>query len=77
LSFGTEAGLFSALGIPTVIVGPGEIEQAHKPNEFVALEQIARCETFIDRLVDRAGANPGIGFPELYGRCAAAFDRPV
>jgi acetylornithine deacetylase len=77
LSFGTEAGLFSALGIPTVIVGPGEIEQAHKPNEFVALEQIARCETFIDRLVDRAGADPGVGFTEFYDRGAAAFDRPV
>jgi acetylornithine deacetylase len=66
LSFGTEAGLFSALGIPTVIVGPGDIEQAHKPNEFVTLEQIARCETFIDRLIDRAAADPGVGFPEFY-----------
>jgi acetylornithine deacetylase len=68
LSFGTEAGLFSALGIPTVIVGPGEIAQAHKPNEFVALEQIARCEVFIDRLVDRAVADPRVGFSELCSR---------
>jgi acetylornithine deacetylase len=65
LSFGTEAGLFSALGIPTVIVGPGEIGQAHRPNEFVALEQIAQCENFIDRLLDRAVADPRVGFAEL------------
>jgi acetylornithine deacetylase len=36
-----------------VICGPGSIDQAHKPDEFVALEQIARCETFLRRLVDR------------------------
>lgn len=53
VSFGTEAGLFSADGIPTVVCGPGSVEQAHKPNEFVALEQVARCDAFMDRLKDR------------------------
>jgi len=53
VAFGTEGGLFSEAGIPTVICGPGSIDQAHKPDEFVALEQIARCETFLRRLVDR------------------------
>lgn len=53
VSFGTEAGLFSAGGIPTVVCGPGSIEQAHKPNEFVSLEQIAKCDAFMDRLKER------------------------
>jgi acetylornithine deacetylase len=45
--------LFAAAGIPTVICGPGSIDQAHKPDEFVALDQIARCEKFLQRLIDR------------------------
>jgi len=53
VAFATEGGLFAEAGIPTVICGPGSIDQAHKPDEFVALEQIARCETFLRRLVDR------------------------
>jgi acetylornithine deacetylase len=51
--FGTEGGLFAAAGIPTVICGPGSIDQAHKPDEFVALDQIAGCEAFLRRLIDR------------------------
>jgi acetylornithine deacetylase len=57
VSFGTEAGLFQHAGIPTVICGPGSIEQAHRPNEFVALEQIALCERFMRRLMDRVCAS--------------------
>jgi acetylornithine deacetylase len=53
VAFGTEAGLFEASGIPTVICGPGDIDQAHKPDEFVALAQIAQCEQFLRRLVER------------------------
>lgn len=53
VAFGTEAGLFNAAGIPTIVCGPGNIEQAHKPDEFVALEQIALCEAFLRRLVER------------------------
>ncbi len=56
VSFGTEAGLFHRIGIPTVICGPGSIEQAHKPDEFIALDQIAQCETFIRRLFARLTA---------------------
>ncbi|HTQ33863.1 MAG TPA: acetylornithine deacetylase [Stellaceae bacterium] len=51
--FGTEGGLFAAAGIPAVICGPGSIDQAHKPDEFVALDQLARCEAFLRRLIDR------------------------
>lgn len=54
VSYGTEAGLFQQAGIPTVVCGPGSIEQAHRPNEFVALEQLAQCEAFLLRLIDKA-----------------------
>ena len=47
-----EAGLFQQAGIPSIICGPGSIEQAHKPNEFIALDQVARCEAFLERLVE-------------------------
>lgn len=53
VSFGTEAGLFQKAGIPTVVCGPGSIEQAHKPDEFIALDQVRACEKFLRRLVDR------------------------
>jgi acetylornithine deacetylase len=56
VSYGTEAGLFQQAGIPSVVCGPGDIEQAHRPNEFVALSQLAQCEAFMLRLIqdDRA-----------------------
>lgn len=54
VAFGTEAGLFSAAGIPTIVCGPGNIDQAHKPDEFVAIDQIAQCERFVRRLVESA-----------------------
>ena len=54
VAFGTEAGLFQKhAGIPTVVCGPGDIDQAHKPDEFIALDQIAQCEAFMRRLMDR------------------------
>ena len=52
VSYGTEAGLFQKMGVPSVICGPGDIAQAHRPNEFVTLEQLAQCEKFIDRMLD-------------------------
>jgi acetylornithine deacetylase len=56
VAFGTEAGLFDASGIPTVVCGPGSIDQAHKPDEFVTEEQVALCERFMDRLEQRLSA---------------------
>lgn len=53
VSFGTEGAQFQRAGITTVVCGPGSIEQAHKPNEYVALEQVAQCEDFLRRLMDR------------------------
>ena len=52
VSFGTEASLFvSMAGIPTVVIGPGSIEQAHKPDEFVEIAELAKCAAFIERLI--------------------------
>lgn len=53
VSYGTEGSQFQRAGIPTVICGPGSIEQAHKPNEFVSLAQVAASETFLRGLMGR------------------------
>ena len=58
VSFATEASLFQRAGIPTVVLGPGSIDQAHKPNEFITLEQVAACEQFFGRLI--ASRPPGV-----------------
>ena len=47
VAFGTEAGLFKNAGIPTVVCGPGHIAQAHEPDEYVTLAQLAQCEAFM------------------------------
>jgi acetylornithine deacetylase len=52
VSYGTEAGLFQRMGVPSVICGPGDIAEAHRPNEFVALEQLAKCEAFMNRILE-------------------------
>jgi acetylornithine deacetylase len=49
----TEGGLFQQAGIPAIICGPGSIEQAHKPDEYVALAQVALCESFMERLLEQ------------------------
>jgi acetylornithine deacetylase len=51
VAFGTEAGIFKGAGIPTVVCGPGSINQAHQPDEYVSLEQLARCQAFMQGLV--------------------------
>ena len=50
VSFGTEAGLFQEIGISTVVCGPGSIEQAHKIDEFITLEQIKKCLILLDNI---------------------------
>lgn len=50
VSYGTEAGIYQSAGIDTVVCGPGSIEQAHVANEYIELEQIDRCDKFLDRL---------------------------
>ncbi|CAO4185973.1 acetylornithine deacetylase [Methylorubrum extorquens] len=49
--YATEAGRFQQAGIPTVVCGPGSIDQAHQPDEFVTLDELARGEAFMRRLV--------------------------
>ncbi len=57
VAFGTEGGLFDArLGIPTVICGPGSMSQGHKPDEYVSVEQMERCEAMLAALVARCEA---------------------
>ena len=57
VSFGTEAALFHQVGVPTIVCGPGHIAQAHQPNEWVSLEQLAWCERFMRRLADEVCVN--------------------
>jgi acetylornithine deacetylase len=52
VAFGTEGGLFDQAGIPTVVCGPGSMEQGHKPDEFVSVEQLQGCDAMLLRLVD-------------------------
>jgi acetylornithine deacetylase len=52
VSFCAEAGLFQEAEIPTVICGPGSIDVAHKPNEYVAIDQVRQCERFMRGLMD-------------------------
>lgn len=51
VAYGNEAGLFQQLGVPTILCGPGSIEQAHKPDEFVEQSQLDQCDRFLQQLV--------------------------
>ncbi|AXP03092.1 acetylornithine deacetylase [Pseudomonas fluorescens] len=50
VAFGTEGGLFHQAGVPTVVCGPGSMDQGHKPDEYVSIEQMAACDRLMDRL---------------------------
>jgi acetylornithine deacetylase len=52
VSYCTEAGLFQQIGIPAIICGPGSIEQAHKPDEYIDVSEMEKCETFMARLLE-------------------------
>jgi acetylornithine deacetylase len=54
VAYGTEAGLFQEIGIPTAIVGPGPIEQAHKPDEYVEAAELAEADAFMAKLIAHA-----------------------
>jgi len=54
VGFGSEGGLFSErLGVPTVVCGPGSIDQAHKPDEYIERDQLHRCDAMMDALLGR------------------------
>lgn len=52
VTYGTEAGLFAASGIDTIVCGPGDIAQAHTADEYIELEQIDACERFFAAIID-------------------------
>ena len=60
VAFGTEAGFFQRAGIPAVLCGPGDIEQAHRADEYVELSQLHLCEQFVAALVDRCRQPAGV-----------------
>jgi acetylornithine deacetylase len=51
VAFGSEGGLFDQAGIPTVVCGPGSMEQGHKPDEFISVEQLAACDRMLEQVV--------------------------
>ena len=53
VSFGTDAGHFAKQGMSTIVLGPGSIEQAHKPDEYISIAQVRACLDFFDRLSDK------------------------
>jgi acetylornithine deacetylase len=57
VSFGTEAGLFQEIGISTVVCGPGSIEQAHKVDEFIELNELKKCLKFLDGIKIQSSLN--------------------
>jgi acetylornithine deacetylase len=52
VGFATEASVFLQAGIPTVVIGPGSIEQAHKPDEYLSYGQVAACEAFFAHMIE-------------------------
>ena len=56
VSYGTEGGLYQEAGIPTIVCGPGEIAQAHQPDEWLAEDQLAACDAFVRRVADKLAA---------------------
>jgi acetylornithine deacetylase len=57
VSFGTEAGLFQEIGISTVVCGPGSIEQAHKVDEYIMLDQIKKCLKLLEGIKIKSSTN--------------------
>ena len=57
VAYATEGGQFTNAGIPTIICGPGSIEQAHKADEYVALSEMTRCDEFLQKLLNSCASN--------------------
>ena len=58
VSYATEASLFHEAGAPSIVCGPGDIAQAHTANEWIEIEELDKCLSFLDRLADWAETNP-------------------
>ncbi len=50
VSYGTEAGLFHAAGIPSIVCGPGDIARAHRPDEYIMASELAGCMSLFGKL---------------------------
>ncbi|MGF1612282.1 MAG: acetylornithine deacetylase [Kiloniellales bacterium] len=61
ISFATEGGLFQEAGFSVVVCGPGSIDQAHRPNEFIEVSQVEACEVFLHKLIAWAAAGYAAG----------------
>lgn len=59
VTFGTDAGYFQDIGIDSIVYGPGSINQAHKPDEYISLSEIEKCLVFLDNLGDSLGQTSG------------------
>ncbi|EIK96180.1 acetylornithine deacetylase [Pseudomonas sp. M47T1] len=58
VAFGTEGGLFDAIGIATVVCGPGSMDQGHKPDEFVSVAQLNACDAMLARIAEYLHTRP-------------------
>jgi acetylornithine deacetylase len=58
VSFASEAGLYQEAGIPAIVCGPGSIDVAHKPDEFITRAELAQGQQFLDRLLEWAAIGP-------------------
>ena len=56
VAYGTEGGIFQHAGMPAIVCGPGDIAQAHTPDEWIAESELVACERFLARLADRLAA---------------------
>lgn len=56
VAYGTEGGIFQGQGLPVIVCGPGSIDQAHQPNEFVTFEQLDLCVAFMERIASTCAA---------------------
>ena len=50
VTYGTEAGLYAETGVDAIVCGPGDIAQAHTPNEWVTIDQLLACEEYFEAL---------------------------
>jgi acetylornithine deacetylase len=60
VAFGTEGGLFQEAGYSVVVCGPGSIDQAHRPDEFIDIAQVEACERFLEDLAQAAASQPAL-----------------
>ena len=56
VAYGTEASFFQEAGVPSIVCGPGSITVAHKADEYVSLEQLAACESFLGKVIQSLAA---------------------